>query len=500
MKCKEVLSAVLAACLLLTGFSGCGEAAKEAAPGEEAPGAQAVPAEELPAETETETSYVDTLPVMDFDGRLFQIGADRAYRLSPEELTGETINDAVFKQMTNTKERYDTDIQIVDVSAALVKASVKAGDDAYQIVTGGTSGFASGYVLTNMVQNLYKFDRIDLSKPWWNQNSVKELTLNGKLYMAFGDFACERGITYTHSFYFNKVLGDEFNMNENIENLYGEKNMYDLVRAGKWTIDALENLIKGVYVNVDGDDETQKDFDDLYGLGQSIPVSGVYRTAFDCLIMARDEEGWPVLDINTDKFNAIVPRIYKLCFENPSVLEGEHAEEGILGDTFVAGRLMIYSGFLCDVAKLREMKDEFGVLPFPKYDEQQTDYYTTVRGDNYFLGIPVTVTEADRDFVGLVTETIACYGYTDVRPAVYDDTLKGKMTRDEDSIQMLDILVDGIVVEFAFAHANDMSFSYVLWNVLNTRSDNFASYYQKKLKVALKYYDKVNSVYKSMDD
>ena len=127
-------------------------------------------------------------------------------------------------------------------------------------------------------------------------------------------------------------------------------------------------------------------------------------------------------------------------------------------------------------------------------------YYTTVRGDNYFLGIPVTVSEADRDFVGLVTETIACYGYTDVRPAVYDDTLKGKMTRDEDSIQMLDILVDGIVVEFAFAHANDSSFSYVLWNVLNTRSDNFASYYQKKLKPALKYYDKVNNVYKSMDD
>lgn len=498
MKIRRLTSLLLAA-LLLVPAAGCSETAESSDPGETA-AAQIPEAVDVTVETEPETNYVDTLPVMDFEGRLFQIGADAGYHLSPEELTGETINDAVYKQMTNTEERYDTDIQVIGVNTGLVKASVNAGDDAYQIVTGGTSGFASGYVLSSMVQNLYKFDRIDLTKPWWNQNSVKELTLNGKLYMAFGDFACERGITYTHSFYFNKVLGEEFNLNENIENLYGEKNMYELVRSGKWTIDALESLIAGVYVDVDGDGDVKKDFDDLYGLGQSIPVSGVYRTAFDCLIMARDDEGWPVLDINTDKFNAIVPRIYALCFENPSVLEGEHAEEGILGDTFVAGRLMIYSGFLCDVAKLREMKDEFGVLPFPKYDEGQQNYFTTVRGDNYFLGIPVTVAEADRDFVGLVTETIACYGYTDVRPAVYDDTLKGKMTRDEDSVQMLDILVDGIVVEFAFAHANDGSFSYVLWNVLNARLDSFASYYQKKLKVANKYYDKVNNVYKSMED
>lgn len=498
MKHTRMLAGLLAALLMLSA-AGCSEQVESSDPNETAAAPVQAPAE-LPAETETETSYLDTLPVMDFEGRLFQIGADTGYRLSPEELTGETINDAVYKQMTGTEERYNTDIEVIGVNSGLVKHSISAGDDAYQIVTGGTSGFASGYVLTSMVQNLYKFDQIDLSKPWWNQNSVRELTLNGKLYMAFGDFACERGITYTHSFYFNKALGEEFNLNENIEDLYGEKNMYELVRSGKWTIDALESLIAGVYVDVDGDGDVKKDFDDLYGLGQSIPVSGVYRTAFDCLIMARDEEGWPVLDINTDKFNAIVPRIYALCFENPSVLEGEHAEEGILGDTFVAGRLMIYSGFLCDVAKLREMKDEFGVLPFPKYDEQQTDYFTTVRGDNYFLGIPVTVSEADRDFVGLVTETIACYGYTDVRPAVYDDTLKGKMTRDEDSVQMLDILVDGIVVEFAFAHANDSSFSYVLWNVLNTRSDSFASYYQKKLKPANKYYEKVNNVYKSLED
>ena len=32
--------------------------------------------------------------------------------------------------------------------------------------------------------------------------------------------------------------------------------------------------------------------------------------------------------------------------------------------------------------QLRDMRDEYGILPFPKYDEAQDGYYTTVN-DNY---------------------------------------------------------------------------------------------------------------------
>ena len=453
-----------------------------------------------PIETEPEeTTYADTLEKIDYDGAVYNIGGWAGLNLSPEDLTGETINDAVYDQMLKTKELYNIEIQVRDVSGQLVAASVAAQDNAYQVVLGGTNNFASMYILQNLVQNLFRFEQMDFSRPWWNQNCVNELTLNNKLYMATGDFACERGITYTHSFFFNKVLADNLQINDALLSACGESSIYEAVRNGKWTIDVLETIIEGTYQDLDGDGDSVKDFDDLYGLGQSIPVSGVYRTAFDCLIMARDADGWPVENINTDKFNAIVPRIYSLCFENPNVIEGEHAEEGKLGDTFVEGRLLLYSGFLMDVSKLREMEDEFGVLPFPKYDEQQTRYYTTVRGDNYFLGIPVTVGEADYDFVGRVTETLAFYGFDEVRPAVYEDTLKGKMTRDADSVEMLDILVDGIVVEFAFAHANDNSFSYVLWNLLNARMNSFSAYYKAKQRMANNYYKKVIDIYKSLE-
>lgn len=447
-------------------------------------------------ETETETTYIDTLPNTSFDGSTFAMGCPAAYNMEPEEVTGEGLNDAVYDQLLFTEEKFDIDIQRVDVSSASVQAAVQANDNSYHIIATNTSGGASGYVLTGLVHNMYKFDRIDFTKPWWNQHTVEELTLNGKLYMAFGDIFAERGITYTHSFFFNKVLFENLGINTLIKENYNEASIYDLVRSGKWTLDVMETLISGIYIDENGDG--LKDFSDTFGLGQSIPVSGVYRTAFDCEIMARDAEGWPVLNINTEKFNDIHSRIYALCYDNPAVLLGEHAEETLLAQTFVEGRLALYSGFLCDVNALREMEDEFGVIPFPKYNEDQEHYLTTVRGDNFFLNIPLNVSEEDYEFVGLVTETLAYYGYTLVRPAVYDDTLKGKMTRDEDSIEMLDILTNGIVIEYAFAHANEKGFSYVLWNLIQLKMSNFSSYYKMKEKMAVKYYDDLIATYKGL--
>jgi hypothetical protein len=318
----------------------------------------------------------------------------------------------------------------------------------------------------------------------------ERFTLNGKLYMAYGDFCAERGITYIHSFFFNKDLAADFNIDAN--------EIYQLVYDGKWTIDKLEEYIKGISVDVNGD--SKLDFKDMFGLGQSLPCSGVYRSAFDCLIMDKDSEGWPVLNINTDKFNSILSRIYALCYENENVLLGKHEEEAQLANIFTQGQLVFYSGFLCDVNALRSMEYEFGVLPFPKWEESQTDYYTTTRGDNFIFGIPVSVGEDDYEFVGLVSEAFAHYGYSLVRPAVYDETLKGKMTRDEDSIKMLDIVTQGCIIEYAFAHANDSSYSYVLWYLLRDKQSTFASYYEARQKIATKYYDKMKGIYMEMEE
>ena len=122
-----------------------------------------------------EIPYIDTLPDIDYGGRKFTMGAPASYNLAPEELTGETINDAAYYQMLNVQDKFNIEIEVLDIGQTQVAASVKAGDNAYQAINGMTFNFASSFIVSGLVQNLYKFDRIDFTQPWWNQNTVKDL-------------------------------------------------------------------------------------------------------------------------------------------------------------------------------------------------------------------------------------------------------------------------------------------------------------------------------------
>lgn len=212
-----------------------------------------------------ETLYPDTLPPADFEGRSYVIaGMADYYRLTEyTELNGEPVNDAVYTQYANTEEKLNVKIEKADLTSAQITASVKAGENAYFSVVFQMVDFSKLFVLPGYVMNLYDVTGLDLTQPWWNQSVVSELTVYDKLFMAFGDYIPDHGITYTHTFFFNKSLAEVYNIPD----------IYELVRGGKWTLDKTEEVIKTVYTDVNGD--SGRGFEDLYGLGQSVAVSGV---------------------------------------------------------------------------------------------------------------------------------------------------------------------------------------------------------------------------------
>ena len=50
------------------------------------------------------------------------------------------------------------------------------------------------------------------------------------------------------------------------------------------------------------------------------------------------------------------------------------------------------------------MDSEYGILPPPKWDEEQEKYYSHVQDKFTAWGIPVTAT--DLDFIGFVTDAL----------------------------------------------------------------------------------------------
>jgi hypothetical protein len=93
---------------------------------------------------------------------------------------------------------------------------------------------------------------------------------------------------------------------------------------------------------------------------------------------------------------------------------------------------------------LRAMETDFGIIPTPKYDEYQENYFTFVEMSSSMVSVPVT---ADLNFTGHIAEALAYESVSTVTPAFYDLTLQTKTARDDESEAMLDIIFNNKIFD-----------------------------------------------------
>ncbi|MCR5263749.1 MAG: hypothetical protein K6D94_07745 [Clostridiales bacterium] len=90
------------------------------------------------------------------------------------------------------------------------------------------------------------------------------------------------------------------------------------------------------------------------------------------------------------------------------------------------------------LSTFRGMDEEFGIIPFPKYTEEQTQYHSRVEGGSVALIGMINMTDSEE--TGAVLEAMASYGYNHVIPEYYEVALKRKTSRDTESEEMLDLI------------------------------------------------------------
>ena len=128
----------------------------------------------------------------------------------------------------------------------------------------------------------------------------------------------------------------------------------------------------------------------------------------------------------------------------------------------------------------REAEATIGILPAPKFDEQQENYVSLDWGG--LMGVPASIQDAD--LVGAVMELLAFESGDTVIPAYYEVLLAGKLARDPDTVAMLDILFDTVAYEpGVFLSSMSSAISTLLYTpsqiVLSNKKD-FASSYAKQ--------------------
>lgn len=449
MKTK-MISALLALMMLGAFFMiACGETASVPS-SDTADTAQNIAAETVTDGETDRGSIRDNVPEMDLEGEQYTFfianqSKENTYYQGPEEETGDVVYDAVYTRNRSVEERLNCTLNCIfheETSGNTINETfnklIMAGDTTYDVMLGQQYGLAK-MVAEGGMENVYDVDYLDLEQPWWWKDYIAELSLSSeKAYFLAGDFFIDT-LFNTRAVYFNKRI---------YESYYGDPaTAYETVLNGKWTLDLMTEQASGAYIDLDNNgvtDSTDQVGYLTYSTGSSVDAF-VYAT--DVQFSHREDDDSITLSLISEDAVTLCEKLNKMFWQDGSFHKtgGEATPFFLNCNILFLGNATLYSA-----QSLRDMTDDFGFLPYPKFDEQQENYRALVH-DSVLIGmIPVTTQKLDT--VGAVVEALCAETYRSVTPSWYETALKIKYSRDDLSTQMIDLIHDSITTNFVFAY------------------------------------------------
>ena len=433
---KRIFAALLAA-LTLSSLASCGQTEEADTTAAENADTNAV------AETENERIPTD-LPERDFTGHKFQVLTKGQFNthwcskdVYAEELTGEPINDAVFNRNAVVMEKYN--FEIVELwgtsvnCTPLAQNAIQAGEDAYDLILNGSD--TTPLITAGFLLDLQTLPYMDLTKPWYDQNANKALSIAGKLPVTSGELTIMDN-NATWCVQFNKNLATDLQIPD----------LYTMVNEGKWTMDVMLSFMEDASIDLNGDG-VHNEFDQ-WGASGEASNSIFYMMGAGISNFEKDESDLPVLVAGTEKYvdafnkgNAINGN-FDLCLNvDYGTLRSQYTDvwAECMDKAFSEGRVLFSCAGMNRVTLFREMEADFGVLPMPKYDEAQAEYYSPVSmWCTSLLSVPITASNPER--TGIIIEALSAESLYTLTPAYYEISLQGKAVRDEESAAMLDVI------------------------------------------------------------
>ena len=501
MKTKAVFSLLLAALTLTSVMASCGGDNAGTTPTV----TDAVDNTATEA-VETEETLKSLVPDgLDFGGETMRILSSSyfetdAFTMHVDEATGDVVNDAVYNRNLALENKFNVKLAYEDNYlnggtdiAVTIRKSVTAGSDDYDIIFGCQYNLAP-LVLDNIMLNLDGQEYLHLDQPWWYQNHIQEMTIgHDKTYFVTGDITLNV-LRNMGCMYVNKQL-----YAQNYESI---EEMYDQVLDGKWTFDSLAQMCTEMYQDLNGDGAF--DDDDQYGIGViTANLTDHFTYAAGIRATSRDENNIPVLTMNNEKTVTHTQKLYSLYYENPGVRvfpADYNSLDIVMPGKFNENELLFLPGWFYTSELLRNMEVDYGVIPFPKYDESEPTYLSLAHDISVTACLPTTCSKVEQ--ATAIMEEMAFLGYRDVLPAYYEVAIKVKYNRDstDKAMQILDIIHDNCTTDFAFIYNYALGgVGLIERDLMGGKKSDFASMYAKKEKTYEKKLNELIDVFTSID-
>jgi len=352
-----------------------------------------------------------------------------------ESENNQPINDAVYKRNMYIEDTFKVKIAQTEANTDSLTTEARtlmlSGDDSNDVYMLPLNTAAT-LSQEGLFYDLYNVPNINLDSPWWDDAAERAFAFGNKMYFTIGDISILDKVA-TRGIYFNKDMIKSYNL----------ENPYELVANNEWTLEKMYEMGKKVYSDVDSNG-VLNDLD-VYGLlyeQHSLPQMYLAMGGSTVELNASGE-----FDITfmSEKNQTLITRVMDflydkdVCYCYNSSVHPRTVPSGLsIRVLFEEGHGLFWECGFNNLELMRATETDFGIVPAPKYDKDEEFYASYFLGGPAALCIPTTNTELEK--TGAIVEALCAQSSITLMPAYYDTCVEGRYTRDEEAVEMLDIL------------------------------------------------------------
>ena len=427
-------------------------------------------------------------PKAEYEGREYGIifREDYAYEWEYDEAdAGSHINDAIYKRNQAVENRYQvalTYYPVVSTGNGVFEANfmdpitttVLNGENVYQMAAGYEYRLAYNSALGNFL-DWYKINNVDLSADWWDGDFAEAASYKDHTYIMTGS------LSLSHLYSSSCVFFNEDMINSTVAG--GASEVFATVEDGTWTLETFYNYVKEFTADDDGVEGMSEN--DTYGYATNDTTAvDAFLFCSNIPVSGRNSDGEIKLYSMSEKLTNLASKLNEIIntsgntYNQSSTQVDMNVHIGMISK----GKTAFTTSALRYAVDLRETTVNYGILPYPKYDESQKNYYSITMDYSTAFAIPKTA-EQDIDFVGTITEAMAYYSYQYVRDALYNTVLKYRDAKDAESSKSVDIILANPKYDFAYIYAfswgDEQGPTAALRNCIGAGSADIAGYFEQ---------------------